>query len=209
MRRPLAVFILLAAGCSNEQPVTESAAGEPTPPVAVPSTATLTPAPAAAPQPQTSGTYQQAMDWLRSTKGFHFELVESGVRAEGDMVRPTVGAERVRFRADGIEWLATARPTGIVWHRKNGATWQKAAAPVYGDRIYQRVTLAFDPQKKEPEAQLAGGDAATNLYRFTNANTGEQHELWVAKRDGHIERMKIGEAVEIRFTTPAGDVANP
>lgn len=211
MRRRLLLIALLAAACSNEQPVPEQTATTNTnanPPAAVPSTATLTPPPISAPQAPTTGTYAQAMDWIRSTSGFHFELTESGVRAEGDMARPRVGAERVRFRADGVEWLALAKPTGIEWHRRNGSTWQKASAPVYGQRIYQRVTLAFDPQKKEGEAQLAGGDAATNLYRFTNANTGEVHELWVAKRDGAIERMKIGEAVEIRFGTPAGDVPN-
>lgn len=209
MRRRFALFVLLAAACSSEQPAPDPAIAESAAPPAVPSTATLMPAPATPAQPPTSGTYQQAMDWLRSASGFHFELTESGVRAEGDMARPTVGAERVRFRADGTEWLAMAKPTGIAWHRKNGAKWEKATAPVYGDRVYQRVTLAFDPQKKEGEAQLAGGDAATNLYRFTNANTGELHEVWVAKRDGAIERMKIGEAVEIAFSAAREEVPKP
>lgn len=201
MRRRLAAFLLLAAACSQEQPAPETASTASTPPVVVPSTtAQLTPAPANPPQRQTAGTYQQAMDWLRSTRGFHFELVESGVRAAGDMARPRVGAERVRFTADGAEWLAIARATGVSWYRHNGGKWQPAAPPVYGNRIYQRVTLAFDPRKKEPEPLLAGGDAATNRYRFTNANTGELHELWIAKRDGHIERLKIGDAVEMTFS---------
>ena len=203
MRRALIGLILVVA-CSGEQPSTETmTATQPVP--AVPSTATLTPAPAA-PQPVTTGTYQQAMEWLRATPGFHFEIVESGVRAVGDMARPRIGQERVRFRADGTDWLAQAKATGIHWYRKNGARWERAEPPVYAHRIWDRVTVVFDPQKKEGTPQLAGGDAATNLYRFTNANSGELHELWVARRDGQIERMRIGDAVEIRFTAPAGGV---
>jgi hypothetical protein len=208
MRRRFIALVLLTAACSQEQPAPETAA--PAAPAATPTaTAPLTPTPAR-PATKGAGTYQQGMDWLRSTPGFHFELVESGVRATGDMVRPTVGTERVRFTADGAEWLAVAKRSGITWYRHNAGKWQHATPPVYGDRIYQRVTLAFDPQKKEPEPVLAGGDAATNQYRFTNANTGDVHEVWVAKGDGHLERMKVGEAVEVTFSAlhaqvPTGD----
>ncbi|MEA2491551.1 MAG: hypothetical protein QOH21_3343 [Acidobacteriota bacterium] len=206
MRRRFAAFVLFATACSQEHPAPPPSTATAPPAVAPSTTAQLTPAPATPPQRQTAGTYQQGMDWLRSTRGFHFVLVESGVRATGDMARPTVGAERVRFTADGAEWLATAKPTGVTWYRRNAGKWQHATPPVYGDRVYQRVTLAFDPQKKEPEPILAGGDAATNLYRFTNANTGETHELWIAKKDGHVERVKIGDAVEITFTELRADV---
>jgi hypothetical protein len=207
MRRAVAGLLLIVA-CSGEQPAPETTTETQQSPVpAVPSTAKLTPSPAT-PQPVTTGTYQQAMDWLRATRGFHFEVEESGVRAVGDMARPMIGAERVRFQADGVEWLATAKATGIHWYKRSGPKWIRAEPPVYAHRIYERVTVVFDPQKKEGAPQLSGGDAATNLYRFTNANTGEVHELWVARRDGHIERMKIGNAVEIRFTDPAGDVPN-
>jgi hypothetical protein len=201
MRRRLAALLLFAAACSQEQPAPDTTTAT----AAAPSTKPA-PAPVTAPPATTSGTYQQAMDWLRSTEGFHFELVESGVRATGDMARPTVGAERVSFTADGAEWLAASRPTGVTWYRHTAGKWQPATPPDNGNRIYQRVTLAFDPQKKEPAPLLAATDATTNTYRFTNANTGELHELRIAKRDAHIQQLKIGNTVEITFSDLKTDV---
>ena len=80
---------------------------------------------------------------------------------------------------------------------RKGNAWNAAPAPAYGNRLYQRVTLAFDPQKKEGDAQLIATDGTSNHYRFTNANTGEVHEVWVSAKDGHVERMKIGDAFEM------------
>lgn len=113
------------------------------------------------------------------------------------MKRPRVGMEEVTFRADGIEWRGVASARGVVWSKRDGAAWSEAAPPDYAGRLYQRVTFAFDPQKKEGAAQIVSSDATSNVYRFTDANTGEVHELRVSKRDAHIEWMKIGNDVEL------------
>ena len=74
-----------------------------------------------------------------------------------------------------------------------------ADPPSYGGRLYQRVTLAFDPQKKEGVPMLISTDGPSNLYRFTNANTGEVHEVWVRKNDASLARVRIGKSVEMQF----------
>ena len=140
------------------------------------------------------------MLWMQSAPKFHFVLDESGVHAEGDLTRKTVGQQLVQFRTNGDEWRATSGVRGVVWERRKGASWTAADAPPFGNRVYQRVTLAFDPQKKEGTAQLAGTEGRTSHYRFTNANTGEVHEVWVNTADHHVERIKIGDAVDLRIT---------
>jgi hypothetical protein len=158
------------------------------PPAAV-STTSAAPVPVA-----TSGSYDDAMLWLGSAPAFHFVLDEGGVHAEGNLTRRTVGSESIRIRVNGEEWRASSGVKGVAWERRNGASWKAADAPEYGNRVYQRVTLAFDPQKKEGTAQLV----EPGHYRFTNANTGEVHDVWVT--DGNrVQRMKIGDAVELRI----------
>ena len=61
-------------------------------------------------------------------------------------------------------------------------------------RLQQRVTLAFDPQKKEGAPQLV----EAGHYRFTNANTGEIHDVWVSP-DNRITRMTIGDSFELKI----------
>lgn len=139
------------------------------------------------------------MLWLRSAPAFHFVIDEGDVHAEGDLTRRTLGSEAVRIRANAEEWRATAGPRGVTWERRKGSSWTSAPAPAYGNRIYQRVTLAFDPQKKEGSAQLVANEGTANHYRFTNANTGEVHEVWVSVADGYVERMKIGDAFEMQL----------
>ena len=43
-------------------------------------------------------------------------------------------------------------------------------------------------------------EGATNLYQFTDANTGETHQWWVRKSDAAVERIKIGEKVDLKIT---------
>jgi hypothetical protein len=143
------------------------------------------------------GSYDEALLWMRSTPKFHFVLDDSGIHAEGDMTRKTLGAEKVQFRANGQEWLAEATANGVTWKRREGAAWKDAVAPDFGARIYQCVTIALDPQKKEGVPMLVARDGGANLYRFTDANTGDVHELWVSQADAHVERMKIGTKVEL------------
>lgn len=195
MRRLGFLALALVLACSRETPAP--------PPPAATATATVAPQPPATsnrvPELQ-KGTYDEALLWFRSTKGFHFVLDDHGVHAEGDVARTTPGAEKVRFRANGMEWLAEATPQGVSWKRRPAkGGWTSVDAPEFGARIYQRVTLPFDPQKKEGVPLLASEEGDTNLYRFTDANTGEVHELWVKKSDAAVARMKIGDKVDLRI----------
>ncbi len=195
----LLVFLLLLAACSRETAAPQPP--DPTPPRDLTKTATASAtAPVEpVPVPPSNGTYDKAMTWLRSTKGFRFVVDEAGVHAEGRMTRETVGAESIEVKVNGEEWRAKTSAQGVTWERRGGGKWFPAAMPAWGSRLFQRVTLAFDPQKKEGAAQLAGTEGATNHYRFTNANTGEVHEVWVAQSDSHVERIKIGETFEMKI----------
>ena len=164
------------------------------------------PAPVAPPQVNRStpdrcagdGSYAQAVDCFRSTSALAFSITEAkGVRAEGEMTRPTIGAEHERFTLHGAggddgQWSAEAKAAGVIWtHNGQRAT----AEPAVADRIWQRTTLYADPQKKEGEAGRAGGeliDAQDCIrYRFTDANNGDVHDVWVSTIDGHIARIKV------------------
>ncbi len=188
----------MAAACSRETAAPPATATKPAPPAAV--TPTTSTAPAAAPDAPKSGSYDEAMLWFRSAPAFHFVLDEGAVHAEGDLTRRTVGNEVVQLRANGQEWRATTGPRGVVWELRKGNTWTAAPAPDYGNRVYQRVTLAFDPQKKEGSAQFVAAEGNANHYRFTNANTAEVHDVWVNIAGNHVERMKIGDSFEMRIT---------
>jgi len=144
--------------------------------------------------PPVGGTYDDALLWFKSVPRFRFVLDESGVHAEGEMTRARIGQERVTFRADGTEWRAAAGPRGVPWEKRIGGQWQHVDAPPYGVRFYQRVTLAFDPQKKEGTAQLV----EPGHYRFTDANTNHVHDVWVTPRS-HITKMTIGGVMELRI----------
>ena len=188
MRRVVLAFVALALACSRETPA------PPTPPPATETTATQPPAATETRVPELQkGTYDEALLWMRSTPRFSFTLRDEDVQAEGEVTRRTPGAEKVRFRANGEAWEAEATPQGIAWKR-NG---KPADPPPYGNRVYQRVTLAFDPQKKEGVPLLVSSEGETNLYRFTDANTGAVHEVTVRKSDASIARIKIGEQVEL------------
>lgn len=112
------------------------------------------------------------------------------------MTRPTVGAERLRFRRSGSgsddgEWSAEARASGVVWSRGGKRV---ASAPAIADRLWQLTTMYIDPQKKEGEAQRAGteriGGEDCIRYHSTDANSGAGHDVWVSTTDGHIVAMK-------------------
>lgn len=175
------VFVLSLAACARETPAPAE-------------TQSVTPEPsgistAAGPPP--AKTYDDAVTWFRTTPGFHFVVEEGGVRAEGDMTRSRVGAERIRATVNGEEWTAEVSPRGVAWRR--GGT--DAAAPDWGSRLYQRVTVAFDPEKREGQAQLV----EPGHYRFTDANSGSVHEVWI-NAAGQITRMTIGDAMSMTIT---------
>lgn len=174
LKKGSVVFLIAIAACSRETPA-------PPPREAPP--ATTTTAAAAPVTPVKTATYEDAVAWFRSTPGFHFVVEEGGVRAEGDMTRERVGVEKITVVVDGARWSASTGPQGVSWQR-GGKT---AAAPAWGSRLWQRVTVAFDPQKQEGQAQLA----EPGHFRFTDANSGQVHDVWTNDA-GQITRMTIG-----------------
>jgi hypothetical protein len=175
------VFIVLLAACRRETPSTTE-------------TQPVTPEPsgistAAGPPP--AKTYDDAVTWFRSTPGFHFVVEEGGVRAEGEVTRARVGAEKVEATVNGGRWSAETSSKGIVWRRGGKET----EAPQWGNRLYQRVTVAFDPEKREGEAELV----EPGHYRFTDANSGAVHDVWINEA-GQITRMTIGDTVSMVIT---------
>lgn len=189
---------LIAMSCSRETPA------PPATPTQTSSTTSgsapvTTSEPAAQPPAGSRGSYKEAMLWLQSAPAFRFVVVEGGVHADGDLTRRRIGAESVRIRANREEWRATAGARGVAWEQHQANGWVAKPAPPYGNRLYQRVTLAFDPQKKEGDAQFVATEGTANHYRFTDANTGEVHDVWVNVADNHVERMKIGDSFEMKL----------
>jgi hypothetical protein len=183
MRCERLLFVaLLAVACTRETPAPSK---EDVTPV------TTTTSAVKAPPPQRAANYGDAVTWFRSTPGFHFTIEEAGVRAEGDMVRETVGAERVRMTVNGEEWIAEAGAKGVVWKRGG----QEAAAPEWGNRIWQRATIAFDPEKREGQAALI----EPGHFRFTDANSGAVHDVWVNDAN-QISKITIGNAMTMTLT---------
>lgn len=191
MRR-LILICVFALACNPEKPAPPPVATTETP--ALPPVTTTTSIPAL-----DKGSYDEALLWMRSTPKFHFVLDDHGVHAEGDMTRKTVGAEKVQFTANGQEWTAEATPQGVTWKTREGGAWKETQPPDFGARIYQRVTVAFDPQKKEGVPMLVSREGGSSLYRFTDANTGNVHEVRVSNADAHIENLKIGDQVELKI----------
>ncbi len=167
------VFLIMIAACSRETPAPVD--------VEPPPTTTTAAAPPAA--PVKTATYDDAVAWFRSTPGFHFVVDEGGVRAEGDMTRERVGVETVDVTVNGERWSASTGAQGVSWQRDGKAS----PAPEWGSRLWQRVTVAFDPQKQEGQAQLV----EPGHFRFTDANSGHVHDVRTNEA-GQITRMTIG-----------------
>jgi len=184
MRRVLVILLLLTACKAKENAVTATAPKPSVPEVK------------AAPRPA-EGSYAAGIDWFRKVRAFKFTLEEGNLHATGEMERPGAGAERVLVRANDGEWLGVVKVTGLVWYHREGPGWTPdRKPPEFADRVYQRATVAVDPQKKEGDAQLAGTEADLNHYKFTNAITGDAHEVWVSRRDNHIAKI----AIDSRYT---------
>lgn len=212
MRRALLLTALvLAAACGREQKqptkTTTTSTTEAPPAVAPASPSTTTQkvaTPPRAPKPRFTpercngdGSYPVAIDCFRQTAGFHFVITDGSARAEGDMSRAAVGAESIRFRLTGSgasdgAWLGLSKGTTIDWSRDGKHV---TSEPPIADTVYQRTTLSFDPQKKEKEAQLAGTAMVDgidcNHYRFTDANNGDVHDVWISRATGDLVKTKI------------------
>lgn len=179
---------LFAVACTRETPAPPT---EDVTPVTTTTAATQTGAQTGVSALQRPANYGDAVTWFRATPGFHFVIDEGGVRAEGDMARETVGAERVRMTVNGEEWTAEASAKGVTW--KQGG--KESAAPEWGNRIYQRATIAFDPEKREGQPQLV----EPGHFRFTDANSGAVHDVWVNDAN-QIAKMTIGNAMTMTLS---------
>lgn len=192
----LILFLILFNACSGETPSTTD-----TNPA---TTTTQPPVVATAPPPQpaltTSRNYEDAMNWFRTVPSFRFVLDDAELRAEGTMSRKAVGAESIEVKMNNEFWRASAGALGVAWERRTGSTWRKVDPPPFANRLFQRVTLAIDPQKKEGAAQLAATEGNIERYQFTNANSGEVHIVWITKDTKRIERMRIGDLVDLKIT---------
>lgn len=188
MRRLLSIVVLVAVACAKKETPVPASQTEPPP----------RPAPVTSAAPPVQG-YGAGLSWLAATPGFDFELDDHGLHAEGTMLRKTIGAESVLFRTASGDWRASAGRNGVAWERRQGAAWTPAEAPEWGNRLYQRLTIAIDPQKKEGEAALIDTEGGTSHYRFTDANSGEVHDVWLDE-EGRIERMTIGPDFSLSIT---------
>jgi hypothetical protein len=202
--------VLVLAGCRGEQPQTDTSVGKaPTttaPPPAAVQTAPpkMVPVPPSAPRAHSSalkcagdGSYGQAVDCFRMAAALHFTIDEPHAHLEGEMARKTAGAERMQVKVTGSgssdgAYTVEPRISGLAWTR-NGKPLQ--SPPTLLERTWQHVTIYLDPQKKERKAQLAGTDTTAgvycNIYRFTNANNGDRHEVWVSRDDGSLMLAKV------------------
>lgn len=107
---------------------------------------------------------------------------------DGELSRPTIGAEKLTItNADGA-WTAEPKPNGIVWTKKGEHT-RNVPQPL--ERLYQRLTIFPDPQKKEGSPKLAATEGDVNRYEFTDANNGDKYVVWVSKSDGHMTKVQI------------------
>jgi hypothetical protein len=188
----LAILLLIVAACRPRE--APHRANVPAPkPSATTSTTTPPPSRVAVPKPRAvstpakcagDGSYEQAVDCFRMSSGFRFRVTSPAVTARGALERPRIGQERVTVG----DWTAVASPGGIVWTRGG-----KPAAPSPElERLYQRLTLYLDPQKKEGAPQLVDAHGDTNHYHFTDANSGEAYDVFVAKGDGRIVELRAG-----------------
>ena len=235
MRNRLIVLTAMLAlvACGRDETPTPTATAPPTPTVvpAPPPTATAvttssaqpvvpTPVRPSPPQERSTpnachgdGSYAAAVDCFRIASGFSFTLIENGkLTATGEMTRKAVGSEQVTFTLSGSgandgRWIGATAPSGVTWTR-NGS--HVAVPPPFAGRIFQRVTLYFDPQKVEGQPRLDGVEVlrgvTTNRYAFTNANSGERDRVWVSQRDGSIMRLVTEPTAAMRASWPATEL---
>lgn len=203
MRRIALLLVVAAAACRQEHPAAR--------PGATPTTTTLAPSPHSAAGPVQStapppvrkarstpqqcsgdGSYEQAVECLRIAATLDF----TSSLGNGRLTRSTIGAERLTIHAADGNWTAEPRPNGIVWTHDNQHTTR---VPQPLERLYQRLTIFPDPQKKEGGARLAATEGETKRYEFTDANNADRYVVWVSATDGHMAKVQIG-ALTIGFS---------
>jgi hypothetical protein len=181
------LVLLLVAACSREQkapssPVTETHAPPPAPAPVMKPVVGSTPSNCAG-----DGSYKQAVDCFRIASGFHFTFNDGS----GELKRPTQGMEHAELTvtkgADRGHWVADSTPRGVAWTR-DGKAANDVPPPLA--RLYQRVTLFPDPQKREGSAQRVG-----DHFEFTDANSGDRYVVKVSPADGSIVEVTVNDLV--------------
>jgi hypothetical protein len=188
MRRVIIACILVFVACREERPA------PPARPAAPPRVAPSPAPPVVAKKPVRStsqqcagdGSYEAAVDCIRIAAKLTFK----SSAGDGELARERVGAERLSIHRRDGNWTAEPKPAGIIWtHDGQHAT----NVPPELEKLYQRLTLFPDPQKKEGSATLAATEGDFKRYEFTDANNGDKYVVWVSTKDGHIARLKVNE----------------
>lgn len=151
------------------------------------------------------GSYEKAVDCFRKAAVLKFSLPEG----MGTLSRDERDRERlVLLIAKGGEkgnWFAEEQSTGVVWSRDG----QKlTAVPPRMEKLYQRVTIFPDPQKKEGKPALVSRDEKAVTYEFSDANSGEKYTVRVDPRFGTIRDFEIGD-LSLNFAADGPDTAAP
>ena len=187
----VAMVLLLAACARHETPAPPPPQGQAR--VPVPHRETVVPKPRGVSTPAKcagDGSYEQAVECLRMSSGFRFRVTSPSLNGGGTLQRPRIGEEKLTVG----EWTAESKHGAIAW-TKSG----KPSTPTPElERLYQRLTIYLDPQKKEGAPQLVDSGGNANHYHFTDANSGEVYDVYVAKDDGRMIRFHAGKT-EIAF----------
>lgn len=189
MRRVFFGLTLIAlVACRREQPV------KPVPGIRHPASVStqtaqpVTPKPSLTSTPQHcagDGSYDAAVECIRIAAALHFKSSDGA----GDMIRTTPGAERLVVDSSDGHWVAEAQRTGIIWTH-NGKPVK--AVPRNLEKLWERLTIFPDPQKKEGKPVLSM-EGSVRRYDFTDANTGNRYSVWLAPADGHITKLRVGD----------------
>ena len=122
------------------------------------------------------------MNRFRISPGFHFTFDDGS----GSLERPRQGMEQVKLHitrgADRGDWTASVKPNGVVWTKDGKHTMDVSSSLL---KLYQRLTLFPDPQKKEGTAHRNG-----DRFEFTDANGGDRYSIAVGP-DGAMTEIRI------------------
>jgi len=160
-------LILLAVACSKKEAAPPAVTSRPAPP-----------APPPVVRHEGKPSYDEAVIAFRSSPGFHFEIAIGSDKASGDLLRPRIGQELMRFKSGGDEWIAARHAGGVAWYR-NGKREKNESA--FADRVYQWIVMFNDPEKTPPQNS---GDH----IEFKNLNTNENVSVWIAPGN-HLTKL--------------------
>jgi hypothetical protein len=131
------------------------------------------------------GSYEAAVDCFRIAAALPFKSNEGG----GQMIRKTPGAERLILDSSDGHWEAEEQRTGVIWTHDGKPVKD---VPPKLEKLWERLTLFPDPQKKEGKPVLSM-EGNVRRYDFTDANTGDRYSVWLSPDDGHITKLRVND----------------